>query len=89
MAEMCLNFIIDISVNIKEVLLLAKADTVGCVTATTMLRLIKCAQENYLRIGRPCPFQNGKVCPPATSEAGARCQDKNVSSREDTFLSFR
>jgi hypothetical protein len=26
---------------------------------------------------------------PATSEAGARCQDKNVSSREDTFLSFR
>jgi hypothetical protein len=22
---------------------------------------------------------------PATSDAGARCQDKNVSSREDTF----
>jgi hypothetical protein len=29
------------------------------------------------------------VCPPATTVAGARCQDKNVSSREDTFLSFR
>jgi hypothetical protein len=30
---------------------------------------IKC-----FKIGRPCicPFENGKVCPPATSEAGAR-----------------
>jgi hypothetical protein len=23
-------------------------------------------------MGRPCPFQKGKVCPPTTSEAGAR-----------------
>jgi hypothetical protein len=26
------------------------------------------------------------VLDPVTSEAGARCQDKNVSSRKDTFF---
>jgi hypothetical protein len=30
---------------------------------------IKC-----FKIGRPCPFKNGKVYPPATSEARARHQ---------------
>jgi hypothetical protein len=35
---------------------------------------IKC-----IKIGRPCPFKNGKVCPPATSEAGARRQLEQFS----------
>jgi hypothetical protein len=26
----------------------------------------------YFKISRPCHFQNGKVCPLVTSEAGAR-----------------
>jgi hypothetical protein len=26
----------------------------------------------HFRIGRPCPFLNGEVCPPATSKAGAK-----------------
>jgi hypothetical protein len=38
---------------------------------------IKC-----FKIGRSCHFKNGKVCPPATSEAGARRQ------LEQYFMSY-
>jgi hypothetical protein len=38
---------------------------------------IKC-----FKIGRPCPFLNGKVCPPTTSVAGARRQ------LEQFFMSY-
>jgi hypothetical protein len=43
------------------------------------------SQENlpyHFRIGRPCPFLNGKVCPSATSEAGARCHSKITTKLE-------
>jgi hypothetical protein len=43
----------------------------------------------HFRIGRLCPFINGKVCLPETSEAGARWPRRGESSREDTYLSFR
>jgi hypothetical protein len=35
-------------------------------------RLLKEDIPYHFKIGRPCPFKNGKVCLRATSEAGAR-----------------
>jgi hypothetical protein len=41
----------------------------------------------HLRIGRPCPIQNGKICPPATSEAGARWPRRGeVFPRRHVFI---